>query len=201
MTELLILGNIIWHWRKSLSASMQYSDLLPAKFLFSADLWVFINLVLAIMISVPAFNILTHGTRITVAHAMGTTIGINSTILLASVFYVLAQKYSGVLERYRGLISKGFYVFHISLFAFCTFLVLSGIERSNWLNYESTLSFAGLQIAIRPYLTGFLFSGIGLAAGVMMFVFPAMKCLRCFFADRKEEERELCETDALFSGG
>lgn len=197
MSELLILGNIIWNWRKTLSSSLKYSELLPARFLISADIWVFINLVLAIIISVPAINVFTHGTRITVAHAMGTTIGINTTILLASVFYILSQNYSGVLERHRGMINKGIYVFHISLFAFCSFLVLSGIQRSAWLNYETTLTFQALQISIRPYLVGFLGSGIGLAVGVIMIVIPALNCLRCFFSGKTGLERELSENHPL----
>ncbi len=200
MTELLILGNIIWHWRKKVSSTLKYSELLPARFLFSADLWVFLNLAVALFISVPALNVLTHGTRITVAHAMGTTIGINSTILLASVFYVLSQKYSGVLERHRSMINRGFYLFHISLFAFLTFLVLSGMERGEWLNQESSITFRALQLSIRPYLTGFLISGIGLTIGALMFVIPALKCLHCFFTGRKEVESDFSESDQLYCG-
>ena len=200
MTELIILGNIIWHWRKTVSSSLKYSDLLPARFLFSADLWVVLILVLALLISVPAFQILTHGTRITVAHAMGTTIGINSTILLASVFYILSQKYSGVLERFCGLINKGIYVFHISLFAFCAFLVMSGIERSGWMNYDTTVTFSALQLSLRQYLIGFLISGIGLAVGVLMIVSPALRCLYCFFMGHEEVETELSDLDLLKAG-
>ena len=42
--------------------------------------------------SIPAFNLYTHGTQITVVHAMGTTIGINTMIVLAGVFYCLPDE-------------------------------------------------------------------------------------------------------------
>jgi len=89
MTELLILGNIIWGWRKTVSSATKTFHLMPYRFFTASDVWIFINLILAIAISVPFINRFTHGTHITVAHAMGTTIGINTFILFASVFYLL----------------------------------------------------------------------------------------------------------------
>jgi nitric oxide reductase subunit B len=41
-------------------------------------------MILAIIISLPALNLITPGTHVTVGHAMGTTIGINGMILLNS---------------------------------------------------------------------------------------------------------------------
>jgi nitric oxide reductase subunit B len=79
-TELLILGKILWDWRASLQEYQIQSTNVPA---FAADIWVFVNLVLALIISVPAFNLVTHGTHIT-WHAMGSTIAINTMILLGS---------------------------------------------------------------------------------------------------------------------
>jgi len=200
MSELVILGNIIWNWRKTVSSSLKYADLLPARFLFSADLWVFLNLVLALVLSVPALNVFTHGTRVTVAHAMGTTIGINTVILLASVFYVLSQRYSTILERHCKMINRGIWVFHIALFSFCTFLILSGMERSEWMNAETSLSFRELTLSVRPYLIGFLVSGLGLATGVLMIIAPAFKCLHCFFTGNAQDESALSESDALYCG-
>lgn len=92
MRELLILGKIIWDWRRSLSGYQKYRHRCAYRFMFAADLWVFLNLVLALIMSVPAANLITHGTHITVAHAMGTTIGINTMILLASVFCVIEEQ-------------------------------------------------------------------------------------------------------------
>ena len=71
MTELFIFGKIIWDWRASLEDWQKNRYCNAYRFLFAADIWVFINLGLALVISVPALNLITHGTHITVAHAMG----------------------------------------------------------------------------------------------------------------------------------
>ena len=92
MTELYIFGKIIWDWRNSLEDWQKNRYCNAYRFLFAADIWVFVNLGLALIISVPAFNLFTHGTHITVAHAMGSTIGINTMILLASIFYVIREE-------------------------------------------------------------------------------------------------------------
>ncbi|HSY75912.1 MAG TPA: cbb3-type cytochrome c oxidase subunit I, partial [Bacteroidia bacterium] len=89
MSEWLILAKIIWNWRETLKSTKQYSSMLVYKFIMASDAWIFINLALAIAISIPAVNIFTHGTHITVAHAMGTTIGINTMILMASVVFMI----------------------------------------------------------------------------------------------------------------
>ena len=86
-----------------------------------------------------------------------------------------------MIDRHSGLINKGFYLFHFSLFALCIFLILSGAERSQWMNYETAVSFRALQVSIRPYLIGFLVSGIGIAVGVLMFTYPAFKSLYAHF--------------------
>src|SRR5690554_7380910 len=57
-----------------------------------ADFWIFLNIILALLISIPAINLFTHGTHITVAYSMGTTIGINTLILLSSVTFILEQR-------------------------------------------------------------------------------------------------------------
>ena len=91
MTELLILGYIIMQWRKTMSQARKNYHIIPYRLLSFADGWILLNLILAIIISVPAWNNYTHGTHITVAHAMGATIGINTMLLFASVYYIIQQ--------------------------------------------------------------------------------------------------------------
>lgn len=76
----------------SVRDSQKYRHRRPYRFLFASEIWVFINLLLALVISVPALNLFTHGTHVIVAHTMGATIGINTMILLASVFFVIEQR-------------------------------------------------------------------------------------------------------------
>lgn len=59
------------------------------RFLASAKWWSLGNLVLAILISVPPLNTLIHGTLVVVAHAMGSTIGIDTMVLFAAVSALL----------------------------------------------------------------------------------------------------------------
>jgi len=92
MTELLILAHLILQWRKTMSEARKNYHRMPFRLLSYADAWILLNLTLAIIISVPAWNYYTHGTHITVAHAMGATIGINTMLLLASVFYIIKKE-------------------------------------------------------------------------------------------------------------
>ena len=91
MTELFILGRIIWQWRSTLSTAQKHYHHNTYRLLLAADIWVFLTLILAIIMSVPAINLYTHGTHITVAHTMGATIGINSFLLLAFAFDILQE--------------------------------------------------------------------------------------------------------------
>lgn len=71
MTELFILGRIIFNWRASASAAKMNFHKTAYRFLVAADAWIFLTLLLAIIMSVPGINLYTHGTHITVAHTMG----------------------------------------------------------------------------------------------------------------------------------
>ena len=78
---------------KNLSQEQKIAFSLAYKLMLLADFWIFLNIILALLISIPAINLFTHGTHITVAHSMGTTIGINTLILLSSVTFILEQKF------------------------------------------------------------------------------------------------------------
>ena len=171
MSELLILGKIIWDWRRSLSGYQKYRHRCAYRFLFAADLWVFLNLVLALIISVPAANLITHGTHITVAHAMGTTIGINTMILLASVFYIVEERLGLEFDRRHAVaISTGFWLANGSLAIFFTALVAAGLVRGTYTGG----SFQEMMETISPYLLVFAGSGVGLLLGLWLISLPAL---------------------------
>jgi len=130
MTELLVLGKILWDWRASLASYQIHKHCNAYRFLFAADIWIFINLILALVISVPAWNLYTHGTHITVAHAMGSTIGINTMILLASVFFVIREElpvevHSGCSKQ----VTFGYWMANVSLAVFFVSLILAGLGK------------------------------------------------------------------------
>ena len=174
MTELFIFGKIIWDWRSSLSDWQKNRYCNAYRFLFAADIWVFINLGLALVISVPAFNLITHGTHITVAHAMGSTIGINTMILLASIFYVIREELpQNVHADCTPQIKFGFWMANVSLAVFFMALVLAGIGKGL---YDGE-SFQDMMLSIRPFLVVFTLSGVTLMLGLWIVLWHGFRLI------------------------
>ncbi|HLG34199.1 MAG TPA: cbb3-type cytochrome c oxidase subunit I, partial [Bacteroidia bacterium] len=175
MIELIILGKIIWDWKRTLTTAEKYSNLLPYRFLLVSEFWIFMNLILALLISIPAINVFSHGTHITVAHAMGTTIGINTMILLASVFFIVSEKSNTLLAPNEKIISTGFWLAQVSLLVFWIALIASGAKKS-YLSYTfPEMTFNEIMNSVRHYLLVFAVAGTFLAAGILMVVFPLLK--------------------------
>ena len=174
MTELFVFGKIIWDWRGSLESWQKNRHCGAYRFLFAADIWVFVNLALALVISVPAFNLFTHGTHITVAHAMGSTIGINTMILLASVFYVIREEVPQ--EVHAGCsrqVTLGFWTANVSLAVFFTALILAGIGKGAY----AGASFQEMMLQIRPFLLVFAVSGVTLMLGIWIVLWHAFRLI------------------------
>lgn len=157
MTELFILGRIIWKWKSAVKTALTYKNVGAHNLLASADFWVFFNLTLAIVISVPAFNFFAHGTHIVVAHAMGSTIGINTLILFAYLYTDWSSDRSMIFKL-------GLWITNISLAVFLTSLIVAGwvkgVERADGaIHYE-------LVEAIMPYVKAFMGSGLVLLVGL-----------------------------------
>lgn len=174
MTELFIFGKIIWDWRASLEDWQKNRYCNAYRFLFAADIWVFVNLALALAISVPALNLVTHGTHITVAHAMGSTIGINSMILLASIFYVIRSELpQAVHAECSPQIRFGFWTANISLAVFFTALILAGLGKGL---YDGA-SFQDMMQQIRPFLLVFTVSGVTLMIGLWIILWHGFRLI------------------------
>ncbi len=157
MTELLILANIIREWRNSLDTARKNFHHMPYRFLTAADFWIFLNLILAIAMSIPAINLYTHGTHITVAHAMGTTIGINTMILFGSLCY-LCEKFSRNRESNFGKILQiGFWVSNLSLLIFWISLLAAGVIKAFW---KETKSHQEIIAFLSPFFNVISFAGI-----------------------------------------
>ncbi|MBT8004241.1 MAG: cytochrome C oxidase subunit I, partial [Rhodospirillales bacterium] len=184
MTELLVLGKIIWDWRSSLSTYNKFQHRHAYRFLFAADIWIFLNLILGLIISVPAANLFTHGTHVTVAHAMGTTIGINTMILLASVFYMIEENFGINLRNPHTMpVRVGFWLANGCLLIFLTALIAAGISRGTYTGD----SFAGMTEAIEPYLLVFAGSGLGLMLGLWMILLPAAHLIYLLILPGKQD--------------
>ena len=174
MTELYIFGKIIWDWRTSLTDWQKNRHCNAYRFLIAADIWVFVNLALALIISIPALNLFTHGTHITVAHAMGSTIGINIMILLASVFYVIREELPDeVHAKCPEQLRTGFWITNISLAIFFAALLLAGIGKGV---YDGS-SFQEMMLGIRPFLVTFAISGLTLMIGLWIILWHGYRLL------------------------
>ena len=176
MTEWIILLNIIYGWKKSLTKENRENYCMAYRFLMTSDFWIFLNLILALLFSIPAINFFTHGTHITVAHSMGTTIGINTTILLASVFFIVSKiKPSFNINQFA--VKKGHFLFRVSLFLFWCSLLIAGIKKSHWMYFSENILFSEMQDSLYAvYISIFVF-GFGLAISIVMISFPLLKTL------------------------
>lgn len=157
MTELLILGRIIYTWKSSVREMGELHSIGAYRFIASANIWIFLNLALAIMISVPAVNVLTHGTMITVAHAMGATIGINSMMLFAFMEYFRNQNQANQPDNKS--IRRYHLTANIALVIFWLSLIAAGIVRSNWQMSDVRSSFGDMMIQSKPFLIIFGITG------------------------------------------
>lgn len=169
MTEWIILGHMIWNWSKSLKLSIKTENV-AYRWLMAADFWVFVNLILALLMSIPAINFFTHGTYVTVAHSMGTTIGINTTILLASLSFITTKKHTSLLKR-------SFYLFNISLLVFLSALVFAGYKRSLWMYADNSTPFATMFQELIPVFVVLGIAGVGIFIALISVVWPIFKKL------------------------
>ena len=184
MTELLILGKIIYNFRKSyIEAKLKFHHL-PFRLLSFSDGWIFLNLLLAITISVPAINLYTHGTHITVAHAMGATIGINTMLLLGSVFFILDELNESLMEKLKKYFGFSIVLLNISLVIFWISLIGSGIAKS--VDMQQKNFFAVIMDHLQPYFRVFTFSGIAVMLALFLTIIPIFKTFSKFILSKEK---------------
>lgn len=174
MTEWVFFAKIIYTWKGSVNTIQKHYHYFPYKFLMASDIWVFINMGQAILMSIPAINIYTHGTHVTVAHAMGTTIGINSMILFAACFEFLQPNTNNEKMPSKKL-NIVFWILQISLLFFWLSLNIAGIKKGIWQLSEHQVVYSKMMDSLYPYFTVFVISGIGL---FIAFSVLAIKLLR-----------------------
>ncbi len=169
MTEWVLVISIIQGFKSKLTEQRKFKHLLSYRLLIASEFWVFMNLLLALLMSVPAINRYTHGTHVTVAHAMGTTIGINTMILLASITF-LFEADKEKKPAYRRNFAIGFWITQISLFAFWVFLIAAGLIKGMKMTASPSAPFTELMQNVYPVLKLFMYSGFVLFAGMSVLV-------------------------------
>jgi nitric oxide reductase subunit B len=183
MTELLILGSIIWNWKKTVSQARKNFHLVPFRLIAASDFWIFLNLVLALLISVPAINFYTHGTHITVAHAMGATIGINTLILIASAYAWVFDRAELTPAEDR-MFRWAFWLTNLFLFIFWVSMLGSGVLKSMSAGHPFGIDdYAGYLEKTTGWFRLFTLSGIALFVCICLLTIPLFRRL---FADRPD---------------
>lgn len=175
MTEWIILFSIIYDWKKNLSKEKKTEFILAYQFMRLADFWVLLNIILALLISIPAVNLFTHGTHITVAHSMGTTIGINTMLLMSSVTYILESTNGLVIVK---RIQIGLRIFNSSFALFWISLLLMGIKKTYWANFNQDISFGKFQDSMHWFYLLFVFFGVGIFTGLSLIVIELLRSIK-----------------------
>ncbi|HIP49616.1 MAG TPA: hypothetical protein EYG92_11715 [Lutibacter sp.] len=178
MTEWVILFHIIYSFIKSLPREKRKANSMAFRFLVAADIWVFLNLILALLMSIPAINYFTHGTHITVAHTMGTMIGINSMILLAAIGYIISV--SQPLFQIRKRVIFAYKLLNASLFLFLITFVVAGIARSKWMYANQGASFGEMQTSLHAVYVGMVITGLLVFVGLLILIVEAIQTLVTF---------------------
>ena len=171
MTEWVVLLSLIQDWAQPWSREAWRKTpehRIPRAFLAATSAWIGINLILALLISIPTFNWFTHGTTITVAHAMGSTIGINSMILFGAGFTWMISK-TGIRPPTEKKLWLGFGITNLFLLVFFLLLVFAGAVKGLGM-VKSGWSFAQVQDHLEPMMWWGGWAAIGLLAGLLILI-------------------------------
>ncbi len=173
MTEWIILFKIIYGFLLNLPQKERQLNTMAYRFLVAADVWVFLNLIIALLLSIPAINYHTHGTHITVMHTMGTMIGINTMILMASVWFIISKLNPDCYPTKWTVFSYKF--LNVSLFFFLLSLGIAGIHRGKWMLENDGVSFTQMQMDLHPDYVFMIVTGIGVFLGLLVIILAALR--------------------------
>ncbi len=171
MAEWVLLIDIIRGFKAKLAENRRLGHLTTYRFLVTAELWVFLNLALALLMSFPFLNRYTHGTHVTVAHAMGTTVGINTMILLGSLSWMLRIDQAGAARRWM---ERGRLLAVYSLLVFWVALIVAGLIKGWRMTALGITDHTRLMAPVDPVLQVFVVAGFGVAAGLAMAALPLL---------------------------
>ena len=156
MTEWVFFIKILYNWKKQITEAETHYHYFPYRFLLASNFWLFFNLTIALFMSIPVINLYMHGTHFITAHAMGTTIGINTMILLAAVFYFLLPEREKHQSKW---LKTGYWGAQVSLFVFLMALMAMGVTKSLWFFEEPQVSFGEMMERNAIWILLFIISG------------------------------------------
>lgn len=177
MTEWILFVRIIYKWRHGLKEIRRNYYYFPYRFIMASNFWVFVNLGIASLMSIPVLNIYVHGTHVIVAHSMGTTIGINTMILFAGVFMFFTHK-NQMKKSSKNIVNVAFWTIQISLLTFFIALNIAGIIKGIWNLTPNKSSFSEMMNQLYSYFMVFAVSGFVLMTGFFLLIWMALKFSR-----------------------
>lgn len=160
MTEWVFFIRIVQGFKNTLDDRRRYRNLVTYRYLIASEFWVFLNLLLALLMSVPAINRYTHGTHFTVAHAMGTTMGINTMILLAGFSYMLGI--DKIKDKAKKIIGTQYWICQFSLGIFWFSLIAAGTIKGYMVTFQGNTNFQEVMVYVSKALTVSSIAGAGL---------------------------------------
>ncbi|OYU96418.1 MAG: cytochrome C oxidase subunit I [Bacteroidetes bacterium B1(2017)] len=183
MTEWIIFAKIIYNWRTDVDEAHRFFSYFPYRFIMAANIWVLLNLFLALLMSIPAFNLYTHGTHVTVAHSMGTTIGINSMIILAAAFMFYSNS-THPLKNEKPWTNRFFWLLQGGLFILWIGLIGAGIKKGLWQLTPKHSSYGDMMATMKPWFGAFYLGGLLLT---IAFIGIAIQLLRAHFNNKNND--------------
>lgn len=190
MTEWIFFARIIYNWKQQVSEAKKHFHFYPYRFILASEFWVFVNMGQAILMSIPAFNLYTHGTHVTVAHAMGTTIGINTMILLAACFMFTTGECAQRFER-SVLLKVSFWTTQGGLFVFWLSLNIAGIKKGMWQMQHVSGSFSEMMSGLQHWFYVFLYAGIVLMLAIGCIAVVLLRIhIRCMLKQRQKKSHK-----------
>lgn len=185
MTELAVLWHLLRHFRNALRRHRQVAHPVARRLFASAQYWTAGNMGLAILISVPAINAWTHGTQVTVAHAMGSMIGISTTLLLA-VLYDMTDTMVRSPPRWMMRLSLvAVKLFNVALALFLGGLLGLGAVRGRWLYLQVPATFHDMTMRAALPSEVLLGAGLVLAASLTCLALPPLHACVTALAARR----------------
>lgn len=160
MLEIIILFNLMKNF-KNQKEEIQNNFKKYIKF------WIIINLTLAILISIPIINSVAHGTYVILAHSMGSLIGIDTYILLYSLYYFKKTK-----KEKNVNVEKYLKYLNVSLFIFIFSSILTGFIKNLNDNLFISSIFLNLEIYFKKI---FIFSCLIITYSLLKILYKIIK--------------------------
>jgi len=166
MVAILSLVRHFIAWRKAQGTSTNPAYLEPV--LRSVEFWVIISVLSGVIFAIPQINLITHGTYLTLIHAMGSMIGVNFLIIVLGALAFAVAPEAVRAER----VQLGVRLTNWSLGGLWLVLGASGLVRGIMRIEHGYVEFQPIREAI---LVGFPIAGAVLLAGIGLLCWEAVK--------------------------